>query len=510
MIITKLTKAHFTKIFLFSFICSLSLLHKEINQDFFTFYYIGEGITQGLNMYSDFADNKGPIVYITFALIYLIFGSNYTLAVILSLSLIDAVGVYFFIRFLEIFLKWNVFEKTTITKLLQLFAVVAIYKMFALGILKGGLFAENIAVALVSVSLYLFVTHKELLSGIAFSLAFLTKIVTVPYILIYLPVIIFQKSSRTTNSNQDKLSLIVKRLRFDNKWISQSLNIIRSKPFILFASGGLVTLTIFTSYLLVSGEYNYFIENVYYYNLSYSSLYKTGRFFSFYQIFSKNIIVFFGVLYSILFFLEASKKHKVKWLYSSIFISSFLTLFIGGNIFDHHLTQLSYIYVFILIYIIVSKKKKQLLKIAHLIFIGSIILGYFILPFAYKKVVLSPELVRDINNFASDYSYIQIVPQVPQLYFISDKKSPDRYFQYYFLSNLYNKNNSKDVEIHKSLDKNITTQTGFIFIHSPNKYHTYVINEYISNFSEDFELKKVSEKIYNKNYRVEYYKSNIY
>lgn len=59
---------------------SLLLFNGKIDPDFFSYYYIGRGMNLGMDMFKDFADNKGPIQYLFYALLYKIFNNNYRLA----------------------------------------------------------------------------------------------------------------------------------------------------------------------------------------------------------------------------------------------------------------------------------------------------------------------------------------------------------------------------------------------------------------------------------------------
>jgi hypothetical protein len=109
-----------------SFIFSLFLINREINRDYFTFYYVGKGVAHGMDMYGDFADNKGPITYLVFTIIYFLFSDNYLLGLVLSSTFIDAMAVYFFILFLENYLNIEIFKIGFLKKIIFLVLVVPV------------------------------------------------------------------------------------------------------------------------------------------------------------------------------------------------------------------------------------------------------------------------------------------------------------------------------------------------------------------------------------------------
>src|SRR3989344_3272691 len=93
----KIKEKHlFLVIIITSFLVSLSFLWGNIDPDFFSFYYIGRGVAQGKDMYVDFADNKGPVLYFFFSVLYLFFKNNYKLALIVTSTILDTFFSFFF------------------------------------------------------------------------------------------------------------------------------------------------------------------------------------------------------------------------------------------------------------------------------------------------------------------------------------------------------------------------------------------------------------------------------
>ena len=82
---------------------SFYLLKGNIDQDFFSMYYVGRGVAAGQNVFRDFSDNKGPLVYWFFAGLFKIFGYNYTTSVFWGLVVLDAIGIFLW---LEVVSKW--------------------------------------------------------------------------------------------------------------------------------------------------------------------------------------------------------------------------------------------------------------------------------------------------------------------------------------------------------------------------------------------------------------------
>jgi hypothetical protein len=140
----------------------------------------------------------------------------------------------------------------------------------------------------------------------------------------------------------------------------------------------------------------------------------------------------------------------------------------------------------------------------------SVLFNYFIKHLLkFKEDRIPGVMISDIKDLSKGYKYIQVIPQQVQIYIETDKSSPDRYFQYYFLSKRYNTNAQKDINKHLSLGYNLLKNTEFIFIHSSLKSHTAYIDEYKNNFSEKFRLVKIDERNYPNDYRVEYFKSDL-
>ncbi len=181
-------------IFIFGFVISLFVFLGKIDQDFFAFYYIGRGITEGLNLYRDIAENKGPVLYWFFAFLFKIFKANYSGALFFSNWLLDTVSIFLITKLLSKWIKYD-FTPRTFRKVLLLLFIVLYYKSFSIGMVMAGTYSENIALLLLVVSLLFYENKKNLISGIFFGLAVFCRQTVFFFSLFYLYRLIAEKKA---------------------------------------------------------------------------------------------------------------------------------------------------------------------------------------------------------------------------------------------------------------------------------------------------------------------------
>lgn len=162
--------------FIVSAIISLLFYWGRIDSDFFAFLYVGQGILDGNDMYRDFADNKGPVLYLFFAFLRLIFGNHYAAMLFVGSAILDAATIV--LVFAIIKRVWGVAIPMTRAPIIIAFATLSVawYKSFFLGYFPGGIYSESIAIPLLLGSVLMVSNNKPLKGGILFSLSVLTRL----------------------------------------------------------------------------------------------------------------------------------------------------------------------------------------------------------------------------------------------------------------------------------------------------------------------------------------------
>jgi Gpi18-like mannosyltransferase len=157
-----------------SFVISNLFWLGGVDPDYYDFYYIGRGVAGGQNMFRDFADNKGPVLYLTFAGMYKVFGDNLGLALVTTSTFLDVVAVWLTVYLLGLWLvdgeAREYLSKWWVMVLLMMF-----YKSLTIGIFMGGVYAESIAFPLFLISLIMLEKKRLFWSGMFFALCVLTR-----------------------------------------------------------------------------------------------------------------------------------------------------------------------------------------------------------------------------------------------------------------------------------------------------------------------------------------------
>lgn len=414
-------------------------------------------------MYADFADNKGPILYLVFALLSILFDKHLIPALVIGSTVIDTIALFVIIKVIERDwdFKWN--KRKFINYFLVIFSLF-LYKSFTIGTSQGGLYSENVGLLFLALSTW-FLKKDLVISGILFSFSYLSRITYIAF----LPFFIFEI-------------------------------VIRKKPFrpaLKFVSGQIISVLLLTAYLFMQNDLSFFIYNIFELNINYAQNTRDTHFLSILIVFLTHPVIFLALLFTtltLIFKLILKQVSKLTLRYLLLIMFSSLATFAGGTFYFHHFIQFS-IPVILSIFFITQKD----MLISKAAFIPLIALIGILLYFNYFSYVENSKyfIGKAINEHKeiktlSAKENIVVVPYYIIYYFVLDRKAPDKYFQSFFLMSNFNPNNKLDIEKHKSLDKEKIKNTTFLFIHR-NKYDKSVVEEYKRNFKDHFSLKKVNE-----------------
>jgi MFS family permease len=458
-----------TRVFLillvFSFLISFSFFWGRIDPDFYVFYYVGRGVAQGQDMYIDFADNKGPILYLFFSFLYTVFGTNLELAAVVTSGLIDAVSVYLIVR---LYSMWFSDSKMDFSgkKIFLPIGLLFVIKSFSIGTITGGVYSETIAFLFILISLFALEKKQHGLSGIFYMLGALTR-PTVVFWGIY----IFARA-------------LVQKDRLKNLYR-------------LAVAGVICLLVTLFYYLETGGSFYYLFQNLIIFNLGYASLVKqlyipqlVGT-----SVFEFRVLIsiLFTLMFLIWFFIKRHEAKKSNTLLLTLFITTLLATFTGGIFYFHHFVQFSLLLSIAYLYIVQNKNFHPLCPVLILLFL-SVIINYFSFIFLSHKTFDSQDLKTFLQNnetLLSQKKHLMVVTYYPELYFEYDKASPDRYIQPYFLSAKFNINLNEDVERHSQLEESKVKETLFVAI-TKNAFDEQIKEEYLSRFLDKFKLVEVA------------------
>lgn len=453
----------FLTLLLGSFLISNLFWFGPIDQDYFSYYYVGQGTYEGYKTYGDFADNKGPVLYAFFAILALVFNQNYDWALITGSTFLDAFSVFIIFKILErdFKLKWFRYK---ILNLLTIIFCLALYKSFGMGYSMGGLYSENLGMLLLVLGYWVLGSKRYISSGIFFSLSILTRLSFLAFAPLFLVEFIFNKKDR--------------------------------KKLFHFILGGLIPLAISFIYFFSKNDFAGFFSTNFNQNTGYLSFGKTlPMSILFTSIIETRIFLIFIICIAVLILTALSKKElKEKAILVSLFIGSTVSAFAGGvaDIFYyHHFFQFNFM-ALVTISLIISLKTKRDFFIPLLS-----ILAFFILVNYYFFIISGRQNPQTLLiphpkiNEVSEKKYLMVVPHYPMYYFIYNKKSPDRYFQYFLLSDYFYKDTSKNINKHLEIKNKNLSDTAFLFVEK-NVLDKNSVQEYKNNFGKEFNLKKVN------------------
>jgi len=447
------------KLPLFALILSASLIisalffTNRLDQDFFSYYYTGRGITYGQDYFRDFAENKGPINGYVIALLYLFFGNHFRLGLFLTSGIVDAVSVLLIYQIIKHFYPLSS-SKTRFTFLL---ITLPLYKSFSLGSFMSSFYSESIALFFFFLSMYLLLKKRPLFSGLIFSLSIMSR----QNIVFYLPLfILLQKRDYS------------KHLRYFAGLVFGTIAIIL--PFI------------------VKNTLSWLYQNMVIFALKYHNSVKNEIVNSLFSVIQVEFRIFFVIFFCLvaLIMLIVNKKAKYKLFTTISLIVSFYIILSGGIVYFHHFHFFILPFCLLLAF---TLSYYQMLVAPFLLLISlSLGLNYYLNILSFD----SPSLLhRQLNNISISRQYVTVVPYYPEIYFYLDKQAPDRYYQHFFILPFFNKSNQKDVLLHQQLSADKLQQTDFIFVIN-NAFDQQMVNDYLNLFQSSFCLKQAQKTIF--------------
>lgn len=430
-------------------------------------------MAEGGLLYKELGDNKGPILYLFYLLLYKLGGLNYyRLPLFLFSGVVDGISLYFtiksFLEILKIKLKFNFIN------IFFIFLFVGIYKSFSIGEYMGAIYSETLGMLFVSISIYLAIKRKNYWSGFIFAFAPFTRL-TLLFYSVFLASIIFEYFFNL-------------RIKFFSKL----------KELFVFLFGFLTSGFLIVFYMIKNDIFSDYIYYNFILNFNYASyVNKSGRilYVLYTSIYEFRIIILLLLLSLFLFVLFTDRKFKYKRITLFLFISSLLATFFGGIFYYHHFIQFVPIVFFVFSYFIfvIEKYRKILLYLFSAILFASFSFSIFTRDHFDDLTQLTKRISTENNN----YKYWQIVPYYPEYYISNNKFSPDKYFITFFVSKYFSLNPTEDIANHSDIERGKICNTLFVFINQ-NKFDYLVSEDYLQSFKDRFGLTQTKSFIQGK------------
>jgi len=444
----------------------------RVDQDYYSQYYIGQGVLSGKLIYADFTDNKGPIVYLVFSVMVWLFGNRLEIAFIVVKTALIAgtmLGLLIIARF-----YWSKVRKEFIK--LVLMGIVTMVYMESL-VLRG-VYAENISMLFLVWTVVFVLTKKSFLWGLFLSLTIMGRQTFVMFV----PFVVY---------------LVVRQ---------KGINLLELKKTFL---GFCLPLFLIGGWLLVTGDLMNYVNNTVVFNLNYAKAVAVYK--------GESLLfgVWDGGIYSLLIMLIIIsgvvlwklKKNRFEGLGLVIlFGCSLLTTFSGGIFYPHHFYQF-YLLIFLVLGELVFESSDWFSISKGIILL--IILSFGLLKFwenvdyGQGSKFLTFENKKQLLTEIESKKYMIVVTFYPRLYFDFQKSAPDRYYQPFFLSSFLNKEFMKEVNLHREFVADKASETAFVIV-KKNFLDKIVADDYLRNFGSDFKLVKVNS------YRIEDFDIEVY
>lgn len=343
-----------------SFAIAGLLLIGSIDPDFFSYYYVGRGIIDEQDMFRDFANNKGPVLYLFFALLYFLFGNNYSLALFVGNGMLDAISIYYLFRLLSTYYGLQI-KKLTISNVILILFSVLLYKSFSITYFMGGVYAEQLGMMFLILSLWKYEQKNHFISGLFFALSILTRASFLFFIIIF-PI----------------LSL-VRRHKYSS--------------LVFFGKGIAICIVPTALFFIITGSMYDFIYNNIIFNLHYAGATSDKRLFSLLNVSlleTRIILVFLYVTFFVLIGTFFSREKNKSLLIATIYISSILVTNPGGIFYSHHFLQFM-----IITFIIFALFQKMVLKAFPILVIVMVfVVGNYVIYAAIPKQSFMPPYSR--------------------------------------------------------------------------------------------------------------------
>jgi hypothetical protein len=444
--------------FAISFLISLLLLIGRIDVDFFSFYYGGRSIIWGQHLYADVAENKGPITYLFFAILYQLFHHQYEFALLFASTLIDGFNALFLYRLIHRWLQVNIQSKWQMYFIIM---SVLYIKSFSINSLQGGIYSEQIGMTFLLGSLLLVEKDYIFWAGLTFGAALLTRQSFIFY-LIFITMRIWLHKNKL-----QKLSI--------------------------FITGTATVLSIGVFLLLYLHQEYWAYENMILSVIWHSQATRSVYFHYLFLGITRESRLFFALFFLIIFFMKNKTK---RFLLFGLSISGAACIFGGALIWDHHFIQLAPAFLTAITAAIIYKKNDLLLQGIILAIAISVGIGYVSYATIGTKQGQRLADTLPIMPEIQKKRYMIVFPLYACLYIDYDKSAPDRYYdpsfslsKYYFGSYA---NLARTRHLH--LDKNRLNQTAFVML-SLVEEKTPEYQWYLDLVHNQFHLKKTAEYI---------------
>jgi len=425
----------------------------QVDQDFFSQLYVGRGVWEGGSIYKDFTDNKGPWLYWMFALLYGVFGDNYALALVVSRGLIIGLTV------------WGLAEWVCIrkgTKAVWLITILLGGLLFSLNI--NGVYAESLSLVLLVWGINMIFWEKYEWAGILAVGAMFSRQTFV----FFIPYLIF-----ALNQGEEK-----------ERWLR-------------FARGAGLVILMTMGFLVIKGEIGAWFLNTIYFNINYAravqelrwNSIKSGlRDLGWNRVLYGWLIAIIGVVW------EWIKKGRRSRELLVLLVCSIGATYSGGIFYPHHFTQFLIIIAGGLGVIFGEIRNIYLSGVAAVLILSSvseIFRAYWVdgKKGWFNSLNYQPAGVESIKQ----KRYLMVISYHPKFYFDYAKRSPDRYFQPFFLSRDFNVSAHKEVANHKVSMKSKLEETAFVLVRD-KEVNKRLAEEYFDNFGKEFDLVKVDSR----------------
>lgn len=461
-------KILFLIILVLSFAVAGFLLIGNIDPDFFSYYYVGRGIINGQDMFRDFANNKGPVLYYFFALLYFLFGNKYNLALLAGNGVLDAVSIYYLFRLLIHSYGLQIKKLTISNAVLILFSVL-LYKSFSINSFTGGVYSEQLGMMFLILSLWKYEQKNHFISGLLFALSVLTRSSFLFFIIIFPIISLIRKNKRSS--------------------------------LIAFGKGIAICIVPIALLFIITGSMHDLIYNNIIFNLQYANATSDKRLFSLINVSfleTRIILIFLYVTFFVFIGTFFSKDRNKSLLIATMYISSVLATNPGGIFYPHHFLQ----FMIITFIAFALFRKKVLNTFPIFVIVMLFVVGSYVIYAAIPKQSFMPSIPE-----ASQAEYLMVVPYYPKFYFTLEKEAPDRYYQPFFLLDFFNKNSTEDIKRHKALNKNKLKNTLFMMVNF-SETDKQMTAEYLQKFGRAFQLNKQNVYEY-ENGKIELYSSML-
>jgi len=435
-----------------------------VDQDFFSYYYIGQGILEGRAMYSDFFENKGPVSYGFFALLAAIFGDNYGWALVAASTVVDAAAVFFGLLAMK---EWYGAKESGWwgkRPWLEAAAVTIIYKSLSIGVLMGGVYTQSIAMALLAASWWLMEKRRFGWSGVLISCSVMARQTMVFFLVPSLVRLIVKKAGPEA---------VV-------RWMAGGAGAVM---IILAVVGGMEgPESMFENMVTLSTSYSRSVSPDWLKNVMTKAVYEVRLIYMF-------ILVVVGTVY-----VWSRESRQEKWWFGSVVGASLMSTYVGGIFYFHHFVQMAPAVAASYFFRPRTGTGKIVYRWVITIILVAVASGYGAYLWMGKTNLPYTLNYRLPKIKEMDGKKYLVAVGFPRLYIDYKMQSPDRYFFPNWIVFIEGEMREKHQKQHFSMDRDRVRQTAFISIKStifPKEVSDVYMAKAVSAF--DLERKNIYE-----------------